>query len=174
MSPRVLRRLICDADVLTITTDDHGAPLDVGRASRAATAAQRRALRLRDRTCRFPGCHTTRHLHAHHVIEWSDDGPTDLDNLILLCSFHHRFVHDHDWRLEPLPGRPGRYTFHPPDTTAPHPHDLPLPGVSAETPAPPDHHDPHALQPPWWYGDYDLDLAIAVLQEQTRDLAVAA
>lgn len=57
-------------------------------------------LRLRDRTCRFPGCAATRHLHAHHVEHWVDGGPTDLDNLVLLCGAHHRFVHCHDWLVE--------------------------------------------------------------------------
>ena len=44
--------------------------------------------------CQFTGCHQTRHLKAHHLIHWADGGPTDLDNLILLCQFHHTAVHE--------------------------------------------------------------------------------
>ena len=50
---------------------------------------------IRDRgRCQFTGCHQTRHLKAHHLIHWADGGPTDLDNLILLCQFHHTAVHE--------------------------------------------------------------------------------
>jgi hypothetical protein len=44
--------------------------------------------------CQFTGCHQTRHLKAHHLRHWADGGPTDLDNLILLCQFHHTTVHE--------------------------------------------------------------------------------
>jgi hypothetical protein len=42
-----------------------------------------------------------RWLHAHHVVHWADGGPTDADNLILLCGYHHRLVHERGWRVEP-------------------------------------------------------------------------
>lgn len=53
----------------------------------------RRALEHRDRCCAVPGCGATRGLHAHHIVHWEDGGPTDLDNLVLLCPFHHRLHH---------------------------------------------------------------------------------
>jgi hypothetical protein len=56
--------------------------------------AQRRALLIRDTMCRYPGCHSTRHLKAHHVVPWILGGRTDLDNLILLCQWHHTAVHE--------------------------------------------------------------------------------
>jgi HNH endonuclease len=61
----------------------------------------RRALRSRDRTCRFPGCAHRRFLHAHHVDHWAHGGRTDLSNLIHLCSHHHRLVHEGGYRIEP-------------------------------------------------------------------------
>jgi hypothetical protein len=54
----------------------------------------RRALRIRDGGCRFPGCHRQRHLEAHHVIHWLRGGLTDLDNLVLLCRRHHMAIHE--------------------------------------------------------------------------------
>jgi hypothetical protein len=44
--------------------------------------------------CQFSACHQNRHLKAHHLIHWADGGPTNLDNLILLCQFHHTAVHE--------------------------------------------------------------------------------
>jgi hypothetical protein len=63
-----------------------------------------RALRHRDRGCTFPGCGARWFLQAHHIKHWTPErGPTDLDNMVLACSFHHRLVHEHCWdvRLEP-------------------------------------------------------------------------
>lgn len=99
MSAAALRRLACEAGVVLIPTDGRGTPIDVGRRRRRPTAALRRALLLRDRSCRFPGCDAVRHLHAHHVVHWADGGPTDLHNLLLLCGAHHRTVHEPGWSL---------------------------------------------------------------------------
>jgi hypothetical protein len=68
--------------------------LALGRTRRLVSKAQRRALLIRDRMCRYPGCQQTRHLKAHHVVPWSLGGRTDLDNLILLCQWHHTAVHE--------------------------------------------------------------------------------
>jgi hypothetical protein len=136
LSPSALARLSCDATFQALLTGTAGAPLDVGRRVRDATARQRRALHLRDRHCRFPGCRATRHLHAHHVVPWTDGGPTDLANLLTLCSHHHRLVHDAGWRLAAVDPATGRWHFHPPDDHslgAPLPPARPLPGASAET-----------------------------------------
>ena len=66
----------------------------MGRRTRAIPPAMRRALHIRDRGCRFPGCPSTHRLHGHHVRHWAKGGETSLDNLVLLCPFHHRLVHE--------------------------------------------------------------------------------
>jgi hypothetical protein len=58
-----------------------------------------RAIRRRDGGCRFPGCGTTAFTHPHHVRWWSAKGQTDVDNLVLLCTFHHVLVHEGGWSL---------------------------------------------------------------------------
>jgi hypothetical protein len=90
----VARRLACDGGVLAVFEDGGGAPLGVGRKTRAIPPALRRALACRDGGCRFPGCTSTRFVDAHHVEHWADGGETRLDNLALLCRFHHRLVHE--------------------------------------------------------------------------------
>jgi hypothetical protein len=80
--------------VLGAIIDRHGDILALGRSRRLVSKPQRRALMLRDRVCQFPGCTRTRHLEAHHVVPWSHGGATDLDNLILLCRWHHTTVHE--------------------------------------------------------------------------------
>ncbi|MFW5933317.1 MAG: DUF222 domain-containing protein [Actinomycetota bacterium] len=107
---RTLRRLACDAGIVLTAVDEAGSPLDVGRRDRRLSAALRRAVHLRDQTCRFPGCDASRHLHAHHVRHWADGGPTDLGNLALLCSHHHRFVHDRGYDIEVRPDGGHRFT----------------------------------------------------------------
>ena len=109
MDRRDLRCLGCEAGIILAAVDGDGTPMDIGQRDRKLTAALRRALRLRDRTCRFPGCDATRHLHAHHVHYWADGGPTDLANLVLLCAHHHRFVHQHDWTIQVR--RDGQHRF---------------------------------------------------------------
>jgi hypothetical protein len=97
--PEIARRLLCDGRVQTVLEDEAGEPLRLGRLSREPSASMMRLLRHRDGECRFPGCGTRRFTQAHHIIWWGDGGPTDLDNLILLCFFHHRLVHEHGWTV---------------------------------------------------------------------------
>lgn len=92
------RRIACDAAVVPVTEDSEGRILDVGRRHRFPNRALKRALRRRDGHCQFPGCPSTR-VHAHHVRHWSAGGVTSLDNLVSLCSFHHRRVHEGGYRL---------------------------------------------------------------------------
>jgi hypothetical protein len=88
------RRLSCDASTATLLHDSRGTPLDLGRRQRTVNHALKVALQLRDGGCRFPGCDHTRFTHAHHVVHWADGGPTELSNLITLCTFHHRLLHE--------------------------------------------------------------------------------
>ncbi len=93
ISPETARRLGCSASMTTVLIDHRGLPLSVGRRSRYPTPAQRLALHLRDGgQCRYPGC-SSRHVDAHHIIDWDPDGLTDLDNLVLLCTYHHHLIH---------------------------------------------------------------------------------
>ncbi len=95
------RRLACDAAVTPVGVDGHGAPLNVGRSRRLATVAQRRALAARDHGCAFPRCdRPPAWCVAHHVHHWADGGPTDMDNLVGLCTEHHRSVHHHGWTVK--------------------------------------------------------------------------
>jgi hypothetical protein len=97
--PETARRLLCDGRVQTVLEDQHGEPLRLGRLSREPSASMIRLLRYRDAECRFPGCGARRFTQAHHIVWWGDGGPTDLDNLVLVCFFHHRLVHEHGWTV---------------------------------------------------------------------------
>jgi len=88
------RRLGCDASVVSIIENEDGEPLNVGRKTRTIPPALRRALRSRDRGCRFPGCNNKHYVDGHHIRHWADGGETRLSNLVTLCRFHHRFVHE--------------------------------------------------------------------------------
>jgi Domain of unknown function (DUF222)/HNH endonuclease len=88
------QKLACDHPLLGALIDKHGKVLALGRTRRLVSKAQRRALLIRDGMCQYPGCHQTRHLKAHHVIPWILGGRTDLQNLILLCQWHHTAVHE--------------------------------------------------------------------------------
>jgi hypothetical protein len=95
-----VRRLSCDASVVTMTEGPDGEPLNVGRKQRTVSTAIKRALWARDGGCSFPGCTHTRFVDAHHVKHWSQGGETSVANTMLLCSAHHRLVHE------------GGYTIH--------------------------------------------------------------
>ena len=70
-----------------------GTPISVGRTQRIVPERTRRTVIHRDGGCRVPGCDDHRWLDVHHIVHWADDGPTDTDNLIALCSKHHRIHH---------------------------------------------------------------------------------
>lgn len=101
LPPDAARRLACDCGVVHAAVDAHGQPLSVGRRTRTIPAALKRALLLRDRHCRFPGCNHRLFLDGHHLKHWADGGDTSLDNLALLCATHHTFVHERGYRVEP-------------------------------------------------------------------------
>jgi hypothetical protein len=123
------RRICCDsATVLWLDADGHSCdnkahalpqsehsigaqhphqfqPLSVGRKTRTVPPAIRRALQRRDGGCRFPGCTATRFVDAHHIHHWADGGETSMNNLVLLCSRHHRLVHEGGFILEKVEGQ---------------------------------------------------------------------
>ncbi len=98
IAAEAVRRLACDCKVQAVLHDArHG--LAMGRELRVVNRHQRRALRIRDRGCRFPGCGQTRWVDAHHIIHWTNGGLTDLDNLILVCRAHHHALHEGGWTI---------------------------------------------------------------------------
>ena len=100
LAPGTARRLCCDVAAVAVRRKGgEGSVLDVGRRTRTVPPALRRALEVRDRGCRFPGC-GLRFCDAHHVVHWADGGETSLENTILLCRRHHRLVHEEGWTLE--------------------------------------------------------------------------
>ena len=104
LSAEAARRIGCDAEVVAVTERD-GLPIDVGRKQRMPTERLRRALEVRDRCCRFPGCGVPAHRsHAHHVEHWADGGATARDNLVLLCNFHHHRLHDGGYLIRKVAG----------------------------------------------------------------------
>ncbi len=103
ISADVVRRLACEARVIVALDDDAGHTVYEGHQSRDATPTQRRELMRRDRHCRFPGCRHVLFTVAHHVRFWSppERGPTDMDNLALMCRYHHDLIHSSTvgWRV---------------------------------------------------------------------------
>ncbi|MDS0140167.1 MULTISPECIES: DUF222 domain-containing protein [unclassified Amycolatopsis] len=90
----------CDAMVIPAVLGAKSEPLNLGRLRRLISAGLRRALFLRDRGCAFPGCHRPpRHCQGHHIRHWADGGPTDLNNLVLMCAHHHRLLHRSGWEV---------------------------------------------------------------------------
>lgn len=112
----VVQRLLCDGRVRTMLMQDEQV-LDVGRSHRLVTRKQYRALlRRQGGQCAHPGCPNTKRLHAHHVMPWLIGGPTDMENLVLLCERHHVSLHDGDYRIRKLGnGRRGEFRFETPD-----------------------------------------------------------
>ena len=95
-----VKRLCCDGHAVVIGEDENGEPLNIGRKTRTVPTAIKRALIARDKSCAFPGCHHTRFVDAHHIEHWSAGGETSLDNLMLLCSQHHKLVHESGFTIQ--------------------------------------------------------------------------
>jgi hypothetical protein len=109
LSRGAARRLSCDAGVVEIIEDDHGAPLSVGRKQRTIAGALRRALHRRDRSCTYPGCTNRLFLEGHHIKHWADGGETSLSNAVLVCGLHHRHVHELGYTVELGPDQRPRF-----------------------------------------------------------------
>ena len=107
-SPETALRLACDSSVMRVVMSGESQPLDVGRRTPVVPAPMRRAVIVRDRRCRFPGCdrpHTW--CDAHHIVHWARGGPTSTSNLVLLCRRHHRLIHGQSgFRLHMEHGKP--------------------------------------------------------------------
>jgi hypothetical protein len=108
------RRLACTAHLIpaVLGPERSGSQvLDLGRSTRLFTAAQRKALLIRDRECRAEGCDIPgTWTEAHHWIPWSHHGPTDLANAVLLCSHHHHRAHDPTYEADRLPNGDVRFS----------------------------------------------------------------
>ena len=97
------RLLCCDPALHAVIADTLGRPLDLGRRTRFATPAQRRAARTRDGGCVFPGCEApSTWTDLHHVTPYPD-GPTALWNLASLCRHHHTITHRNGWTMTATP-----------------------------------------------------------------------
>jgi hypothetical protein len=140
--------------------DGQGTVTGLGRRRRRPSAALRRAARERDTCrCRYPGCESRR-VDLHHIQYWSNGGRTDLDNLISLCRYHHRLMHERGYSIAASSG--GGFGFYQPDGTALPPSPaLPEPDGTIENT-----HDaditPGTIVPPWFGERLNLDYAIAV------------
>jgi len=130
-----IRRLACDASVSVLTQDSRGNPLRLGRKHRVVSSALRRALWARDRGCAFPGCRHRLYVEGHHYVHWIDGGKTDIENTLLLCSQHHRLLHEGRYSIHRLAD--GRFEFRRPDGRV-----IPRCGYRADDAAP----DPSLLE----------------------------
>ncbi|MBM4631413.1 DUF222 domain-containing protein [Rhodococcus hoagii] len=123
LSIATARRLACDCHLTPIVMDD-GVPINLGRSSRTVSKKQRRALIARDHGCVFPGCGAPpAHCEGHHIKHWADGGPTDLDNLVLLCRYHHTLLHHSHWDVKI--GADRHPWFTPPSTVDPYKKPIP-------------------------------------------------
>jgi len=99
ISTRTLERITCDSTLSRVLLAD-SMVIDVGRATRTVSGPTRRALRTRDRGCRFTGCdRPVEWANPHHIMHWARGGPSNLPNLVLLCYYHHRLVHEGGWQV---------------------------------------------------------------------------
>lgn len=99
-----ISRISCDANLTRVVFGADSQPLDVGRTKRLVTPALRIAVVARDLHCIFPRCdRPATWCDIHHLIPWSEGGPTSLDNLVMLCRHHHGLVHEGGWRIDGTP-----------------------------------------------------------------------
>ena len=165
------RRLACDASRIDAEEDAVGHVLNIGRKTRTVPPAIRRALEIRDPGCRFPGCTTHRYVDAHHIRHWADGGETSLRNLVLLCRYHHRLLHEGGFALQLRDD--GKLLFFRPD-------GVPVPEVPAPVWASRDitvdneaagiHVSAETCQPNWCGETMDLAMAVDGLVQSDEEL----
>ncbi|WP_232668285.1 HNH endonuclease signature motif containing protein, partial [Pseudonocardia sp. TRM90224] len=100
-----LRQLACNAAVIPIVMNSDSQPLDIGRSTRVIPDGMRRAVTDRDRGCARCG-RPASWCDIHHVVEWQNGGPTEIDNLVMLCRMHHREIHASEWIVRMVDGLP--------------------------------------------------------------------
>lgn len=116
VSAETARRIACDAGVVRVGESRDGRWREVEGKRRTVPLRMRRALEIRDRGCRFPGC-GSRFTQAHHIHHWVDGGATRLSNLVSLCAQHHRLLHEGGFRLEIDSAQPDKPIFFSPRGT---------------------------------------------------------
>lgn len=96
-----------EAEIARVTFDhESGDVLRLGRTRRIASYQQTLALIARDKGCTFPGCdRSAKWTQRHHIIDWAHGGNTDVENLVLVCGFHHHRFAEHGWSVELINGR---------------------------------------------------------------------
>jgi hypothetical protein len=109
LAAETARRLTCDGSLIALIKHADGNVLSVGRKTRTIPTSIRRALVCRDGGCRFPGCSNRAYVDGHHIEHWADGGDTALSNLVLLCPFHHRQLHE--GRVRMRVNEDGQFTF---------------------------------------------------------------
>lgn len=117
--PEIARRISCNCRLQFVLRHPNGTTAGIGRADRNIPGYLRREMLHRDDGCTFPGCGTRRFVDGHHIWHWEAGGPTDLDNLVTVCHFHHKLVHEFGWRVALDPDqvatwfRPGGRSYEP-------------------------------------------------------------
>jgi Domain of unknown function (DUF222) len=104
LSSDQLLRIADEAEIWPTIIDPNGVPLALGRSQRLASRGQTMALTARDSGCSFPGCnHPPQWCDRHHILAWILGGLTDLDNLTMLCRYHHTHFLQKGWlcRINP-------------------------------------------------------------------------
>jgi len=100
LSTAALLQMAAEADIIPTVLNAAGAVLGLGRTRRCASRSQHLALVARDRGCSFPGCqHPAEYCERHHIRPWIDGGLTDLNNLTLLCRYHHHNFLGRGWQV---------------------------------------------------------------------------
>ncbi|NLC98486.1 MAG: DUF222 domain-containing protein [Actinomycetales bacterium] len=114
-----LRHLACTTRILPAVLGSKSQILDLGREQRLHTSAQRKTLAHRDKGCAFPGCERPPGwCETHHITSWANGGDTTIENGVLLCGYHHRHIHNSNWRIETNP-RDKHPDFYPPGKSVP-------------------------------------------------------
>ncbi len=116
LADHALRRMACYGRIRWVAHAADGRAVGISRAASAVPVWMGSELWNRDGGCRFGGCGVAANVHAHHLVHWADGGPTDLENLVLLCGAHHRFMHEGEWTFSGSPY--GELRFHHPTSGA--------------------------------------------------------